>query len=471
VRRTALGLALLLVPVAAARAGGTQEAADARAPRPPSVVLLVADDLGWGDVGFHDSEIRTPYLDRLARSGVELERFYAHPLCSPSRAALLTGRYPIRYGLQGNVVRPWAEGGLDPGERTLAEALRERGYRTAIVGKWHLGHARPEYLPQQRGFEHQYGCYTGGVDYYSHRRGAALDWRRDGEVLVERGYATELIAAEAVRVVEGHDFEEPLFLYVPFTAPHTPRQAPARYGLSYGGLRGPRRAHAAMVSALDAAVGEVLRALDDRGALEQTLVWFLSDNGAGTAVAGNGELRGGKGEPYEGGVRVVALASWPGVLPAGARRSDPLHVVDLFPTLVRLAGGALDGGRPLDGVDVWATLLEGSAPAPRDLLLQVTAARGALLAGRHKLLAGYGDGGERTAELYDVVADPGESRDLAAELPERAAELAARLEQLRATAVPALEIPAEAPPGFELPTAWGPPEQPAPGDAGPAERR
>src|SRR3989440_7816456 len=186
----------------------------ADAPR-PHIVFLLADDLGWSDVGYHKSEIHTPNIDRLAASGAKLEQFYVLPVCSPTRAALMTGRYPMRHGLQTGVVRPWAQYGLPLEERTLPQALKEAGYTTAICGKWHLGHFKPEYLPTQRGFDHQYGHYNGALDYFTHLRDGGFDWHRDDKVSRDEGYSTHLIAKEAVRLIEAQKDGKPLFLYVP----------------------------------------------------------------------------------------------------------------------------------------------------------------------------------------------------------------------------------------------------------------
>ena len=238
----------------------------------PHIVVVLADDMGWADVGYHGSEIQTPNLDQLAMSGVRLEGFYAQPLCTPTRASLMTGRYPFRYGLQVGVIGPRADYGLPTEERLLPEALQEAGYRTAIVGKWNLGHARPEYLPTRRGFDHQYGILGPAADYWTHEsappggRRAGLDWRRDDRPIREQGYATELIAREAVRLIEEHPVSRPLFLYVAFTAPHFPLQAPEAFVERYGHIEDPRRRiYAAMVTAMDEAVGQIWDALEDRG--------------------------------------------------------------------------------------------------------------------------------------------------------------------------------------------------------------
>ena len=191
----------------------------------PHIVIIVADDLGWKDVGYHGSEIKTPHLDRLARAGVKLEQFYVQPVCSPTRSSLMTGRYPIRQGLQVGVILPWASYGLPLAERTLPQALKEVGYRTVMTGKWHLGLHERAYLPNQRGFDHHYGHYLGAIDYFTHERMGGLDWHRNGRTVREKGYTTNLISQEAVRCINDHDPRQPMLLYVPFNAPHGPPQS------------------------------------------------------------------------------------------------------------------------------------------------------------------------------------------------------------------------------------------------------
>src|SRR3954468_2487786 len=217
----------------------------------PNIVMILADDLGWADVGWHGNEIKTPHLDKLAAEGARLEQFYVQPVCSPTRAALMTGRYPMRHGLQVGVVRPWAQYGLPLDERTLPQALKEAGYETAICGKWHLGHFRREYLPTRRGFDHQYGHYNGALDYFTHVRDGGFDWHRDDRECRDEGYSTHLLAREAARLVDGHDPARPLFLYVPFNAVHAPHQVPASYTEPYSKLKGARRTYAGMVAAMD----------------------------------------------------------------------------------------------------------------------------------------------------------------------------------------------------------------------------
>src|SRR5688500_7338345 len=233
-----MNLSARLLPVLLALAAG----APAFGAEQPNVVFILADDLGREDCGFMGGkEIKTPHLDKLAAAGAKLDAFYVQPVCSPTRAAFLTGRYPMRHGLQVGVVRPWAQYGLPLDERTIAQALKEAGYRTAIVGKWHLGHFKPEYLPTRRGFDHQYGHYNGALDYFTHIRDEGFDWHRDDKVCRDEGYTTHLLAREAVRLINDHDGKKPLFLYHPSNAPHGPYQVPEKYTKPYLKLQGQRK--------------------------------------------------------------------------------------------------------------------------------------------------------------------------------------------------------------------------------------
>ncbi len=432
------------------------------APRPNFVVIL-ADDLGWGDVGYHGSEIRTPNLDRLAASGAKLEQFYVQQVCSPTRAALLTGRYPIRTGLQTGVVRPWSRYGLPLQERTLAQALRDAGYRTAIVGKWHLGHHERAYLPTRRGFDSQYGHYNGAIDYFTHLRDGGLDWHRNVRALRVEGYSTELIGAEAVRLIEAHDRARPLFLYLAFNAPHAPLQAPPEYVARFEGITDRRRrTFAARVSCMDEQVGRVAAALEKRGMARDTLMTFSSDNGGPTGqAANNGPLRARKATLYEGGVRVPAWAIWPERLKAGTVVNEPLHVADWYPTLLRLARASLQQRLPLDGRDIWPTLADGKPSPHREILINAEADRGALRSGNWKLVVTgrlpRGErNGPRAVELFDLESDPGETENLAERQPERTRKLLARLQAYVREAVPAKSgNQGGYPSGFKIPAVWG----------------
>jgi len=240
-KRMLINVVVFAIALLGAVAG---KAAAGNAPQKPNIVFLLADDLGSHDVSWRGSDIQTPHLDKLALAGARLDQFYVQPVCSPTRAALVTGRYPFRHGLQVGVVRPWAQYGLPLDERTLPQALTEAGYETAITGKWHLGHFRPEYLPTRRGFQHQYGHYNGALDYFTHIRDGGFDWHRDDRENHDEGYSTHLIAREAVRRIHERDKARPLFLYVPFNAVHAPHQVPDRYTEPYASIKGTRRTYA-----------------------------------------------------------------------------------------------------------------------------------------------------------------------------------------------------------------------------------
>lgn len=471
-----LSAALLLVPVA--------RGSESPPPPRPHIVFFLADDLGWTDVGWHGSEIQTPHLDQLAAAGARLEQFYVQPVCSPTRAALLTGRYPMRHGLQVGVVRPWARYGLPLEERTLPAALREVGYTTAICGKWHLGHFRPEYLPTRRGFTLQYGHYNGALDYFTHQRDGGHDWHRNDRENHDQGYTTVLLGDEAVRIVQQHDMSQPLFLYVPFNAPHTPLQALDEQLQHYAQIADvQRRTYCAMVHCLDEQVGRVAAAVAQRGQTDRTLFLFSSDNGGPVKQgATNGQLRGSKGTLYEGGVRVPALATWTGQIPPGTIVDEPLHMVDWYPTLLRLAGASLEQDTPLDGRDAWPTITQGR-PSPHDaILLNTTPTNGAIRSGAWKLVL-HGSAaadpdaagpqkkskaksqnapGAEAVELFHLADDPNETHNLAASRPDKVQELRARLAAFARQAVPPKSAPQ--PKDYRAPRVWGQAATPRGGD-------
>ncbi|HQR77587.1 MAG TPA: arylsulfatase [Burkholderiaceae bacterium] len=412
----------------------------------PNIVYIVADDLGWKDVGFRGSDIRTPNIDALARGGVRLEGFYAQPFCTPTRAALMTGRYPFRYGLQTAVIPSAHTYGLALDEWLLPQALKDAGYDTAIVGKWHLGHADRRYWPRQRGFDHQYGPLIGEIDYFTHEQHGVLDLYRNNQPVREQGYSTTLLGDDAVRLIERHDPARPLFLYLAFNAPHTPYQAPEADLQRYSAIADPsRRAYAAMVTAMDTEIGRVVAALDARGMRGNTLIVFQSDNGGthNPMFAGegdmskvkipvdNGPLREGKGSLYEGGTRVVALANWPGHIPAGTTVDGLIHVVDMYPTLSQLAGASSAKAKPLDGVDVWRTISAGQ-PSPRsEIVYNVEPFRAGVRQGSWKLV--WRTPLPESVELFDLASDPYEKNNVAAKYPERVAQLQKRADALAST--------------------------------------
>lgn len=456
-------LLLGLMSLAGCFVGGVSDAGAQDSPR-PHIVHIISDDQGWRDVGFHGSpDIRTPNLDRLAAAGAKLEQFYVTPLCTPTRAALLTGRYPFRYGLQSFVLPASGTYGLPTDERLLPQTLKEAGYRTAILGKWHVGHADPKFWPLQRGFDQQYGYLTSEIDYFKHEVMGVPDWWRNGEAVREEGYSTTLLGDEAVRLIRGHDPARPLYLYLAFNAPHTPYQAPREYLDRYAGVADPtRRTYAAMITAMDDQIGRVVAALDEAKLRDRTLILFHSDNGglrnpkiAGQTpakpVADNGPFRGGKGSLYEGGSRVVALANWPGHIEAGATVDGLIHAVDLYPTFVTLAGGRLDQGKPLDGMDVWATISRGE-PSPRtEVVYNVEPSTAAIRQGNWKLV--WRVSLPAAAELFNLADDPHETTDLAAKHPDKVAALQGRVVKLAAEMAPPLFMPEAIEATLKLPPA------------------
>lgn len=438
---------------------------------PPNIVHIIADDLGWGDVGFHGSEIPTPHLDRLADESVVLDRFYVTPICSPTRAGALTGRYPWRFGIWGGVCSPIARHGLPPSETTVPEVLARAGYQhRALLGKWHLGLASDIFHPLEHGFTTFYGHYNGAIDYFSRERFGQLDWHRDREPVHEEGYSTDLLGREAVRFI--HETDGPFYLLVSFNAPHSPLQAKdddlAAVGFDPAGSRAPntdagiakrekdpdygeagkgnseRQTFTAMTRAMDRNIGRLVEALETSGKAENTLLVFHSDNGADPRHGGSNEpLRGTKFTTWEGGTRVVALLRWPAKIEGGRSFTEPAAYIDLLPTFAAAAG--IETPENLDGIDLLPLLTDESELQDRVVLLGKDAA----ISGRWKL---------KGKELFDVVADPGETGDLADQYPDSALRLRQALDDFPAMQGPQfkskLPKPAQWPPReWMLPTA------------------
>lgn len=352
----------------------------------PNIIIMVADDLGWNDVGFHGGDIDTPSLDKIAAEGVVLDRFYTTPICSPTRAALMTGRDPMRLGLAYSVILPWDNNGVHPDEHFMPSSFLQAGYQTAMVGKWHLGHAQQTYHPNQRGFENFYGHLHTEVGFYPpFANSGGRDFQRNGKTIDDNGYETFLLADEVSRYIKARNKEKPFFIYMPFLAPHTPLDAPQELQDKYKDINtelAPARSkhtdntrrlaklakrpsarpmYAAVVDGMDQAIGRVLQTLEDEGLSESTLVFFMSDNGgAAYSVGGadNAPLRGGKGETFEGGIRVIAAMRWPGTLKAGTKMDSMMTVMDVFPTLAQAAQVTTQNTRKLDGRNLWPAIAE-----------------------------------------------------------------------------------------------------------------
>ena len=377
---------------------------------PPNIVFILVDDLGWGDVGYLGSEIATPNIDSLASRGVKLERAYAFPVCSPTRAALLTGRNPLKFGVDGPMEN---DAMLPESLKLLPEYLKGAGYRTWMVGKWHLGMGAVKAMPHSRGFDYFYGHLGGFIDFYTHVYFGGLDWQRNGKSVHEEGYSTDLLTADAVRLLSEYDGEEPFFLYLSYNSPHTPLQYPPSVKKNYAEIASTdRQVYAQMTTDVDAAIGRVLETLDERSLTGNTLVVFMSDNGGNLqAGARNADLREGKASALEGGIRVPAIAVWPGELSAGSASAHPVFAQDWTPTLLDVVGESYQPDS-FEGRSAWPALRDGAATEERPPVVVGARAARAAYKWPYKLVrktAGGSDGDQ----LFDVVTDPVEANDIA----------------------------------------------------------
>ena len=459
----------------------------------PNVVIFLADDLGWADVGYHDEDvIRTPSIDRLAREGAQLDRFYATPICSPTRAALMTARDPIRLGVAYATVLPWSNNGIHPDERFMPESFRDAGYQTAMVGKWHLGHAQQTYHPNERGFEHFYGHLHTEVGYFPpFANQGGKDFQVNGKSIDDEGYETFLLADEASRWIRERDKKKPFFLYIPFIAPHTPLDAPddlkARYAEMEDDRKPTRSGHsdntrrigklsgrpsarpmyAAVVDAMDQAIGRVLATLDAEDLAEDTIVLFFSDNGGAAYASGGADnvpLRGGKGNTFEGGIRVVSVMRWPGVIEPGSKVESIISVMDVFPSLAAAASVPIEGALKLDGRNMWPAIAKNKKVEREDLLFfaSETPIRGSFsltaFNDEWKLVQQVRQGllsADVTNYLFRIDDDPNEYNNLAAEHPDIVGEMAEAIHEWRTLyPVSGIRSTLTPPPGWRAPRDW-----------------
>jgi arylsulfatase A-like enzyme len=418
--------------------------APAAAPPRPNVVLILADDLGYGDVGsFGCTDIRTPNIDSIGRQGIRFLQCYANaPECTPTRTALLTGRYQQRVGGMecaigiGDVGRydesEWlqkrGELGLPVSETCLARVLKQQGYDTACMGKWHLGYPE-KFWPNRHGFDEFFGILGGSVDYFSHKEPDGVPrLYRNAKKVDRAGYMTDLIAEEANAWLKRRSSAKPFFLYVPFTAPHLPSQGPEDRNIPPDANtwnKGDRATYIKMVERLDDRVGSILAQLDRMGAAGNTLLIFVSDNG-GTAIGRNSPLRGNKSQVWEGGIREPCAIRWPGVVAPGRITAQPIITMDFFPTILSAAGIAPPPDRELDGVDLVSFLSGKQAPFSRTLFWRYkrgTNIRKAVRDGDMKLVS---DNGKE--ELHNLAEDEGERRDLLPQAEAVAGKLREKLE-------------------------------------------
>ena len=421
-----VALAALLLPLALS-------AADRNGSLSPNVVFILADDLGYGDLGVHGSKsILTPHIDALAKGGVRFTDAYVTAAsCSPSRAGLMTGRYQERFGFEfntsGAAITHRLGRGLDPAEITMATVLQKGGYVTGMAGKWHLG-TRPRFHPLKRGFDEFYGFLAGAHSYFQPKtkEPAYSSVMRDRAPLSEPAYLTDAIAREAVAFIRRNK-RKPFFSYVSFNAVHTPLQASRKYLDRFPKVDDPKRkAYYAMTSALDDAVGAIVKALEDEGLAKNTLVVFLNDNGGPvyTKVQSNGLLRLGKLFLFEGGIRVPMILHWPGVLKPGTVYHEPVSSLDVFPTVCSAAGVDLPKKLKLDGVDLLPFLKGDKKSVPHDVLFWSNGPNKAVRMGSWKLVKA-GD----HAWLFDLKNDLGEKTNLAKKKPEVLRKLEKALEK------------------------------------------
>ncbi|XP_071954759.1 arylsulfatase J-like [Antedon mediterranea] len=352
----------------------------------PHIILFIADDYGYSDIGYHGSHIRTPHMDRLALSGVRLNNYYVQPICSPTRAQLMTGKYSIHLGLQHSYIRPAQPNCLPYGEVTLGEKLQRLGYRTNLVGKWHLGFHKKHCWPTRRGFHHFFGFLTGAEDFYTHesdylfpgkrKMWKGFDLRENDKNIAwdyQGEYSTHLFTKKAQKIIKKHDKSKPLFLVVSYQAVHGPLQVPKEYLQPYRYIKNEkRRIYAGMVTCMDEAVGNITKTLKHTGILENSVIAFTTDNGGRPHLGGyNWPLRGGKGSLWDGGLRGLGFVHSP-LLPTKVRGSvvkKLMHVSDWFPTLVEGVAQGSVGKLKLDGYNMWPILSGETKTSPRKEIL------------------------------------------------------------------------------------------------------
>ena len=416
---------------------------------PPNVILIVVDDMGWKDVSYHGSEIQTPTIDKLAAAGVELNRFYVHPSCSPTRSSLMTGKAALRLGFLNPIGKNNVKG-LPLSEKIMPQYFKEKGYQTNLVGKWHLGRFKKEYWPNNRGFDHFYGYLTGGIGHYNHLHGGGLDWQRNGKSIREDGYSTHLLTAEAIKVINKKDPTQPLFLELCYAAPHLPNEAPESAIAAYKHIADTsRQVHAAMVSEVDKGIQKIYETLEQQDLLDNTIIWFMSDNGGlnlegspteirdpimkmteiwgrplpitfldffrdnfENGAADNSPFKGGKMTVYEGGVRVPSFIYAPKLLKQQIIDSR-ITVNDVLPTLVAAAGIETFDTANMDGSNQWSFFKNQTTTITPNFITHAQFGE-AFYKDNWKLrLPNNG-----APELYQLDEDPTETQNIAAQNPD-----------------------------------------------------
>ena len=426
----------------------------------PNILIILADDLGWNDVSYHGSEIKTPNIDKLIASGVELDRFYVQPTCSPTRAELMTGKSAMRLG----ITRPISKNqklGLGLEEKILPQYLKELNYSTYLLGKWHLGSYIPDYFPTRRGFDYFYGYLTGGIGYWDHIHGGGHDWQRNEVGLRENGYVTQLIKNDTLKIIDNHDFTNPIFLNVNFGAPHIPNEAPKESVLKFSYIENEtRRLHAAMIHEMDNAIGEIIAALEEENELKNTIVMFASDNGGLTpdvklnpsflsipkkigvcdtknkfgikifqficenysGGSSNKPLPEGKMSVSEGGIRVPAVIWWPGKFEY-SKSENFITMMDVLPTILDLIN--YKNEIEVDGRSRVSALNDKDNPeSSKYVVTNIINDKYAVIEMPYKLITSA-DGDQ----LYNIIDDPSENLNIASENQEIVLELKNTLSQ------------------------------------------
>jgi len=443
----------------------------AKANNQPHIIYILVNDLGWRDVGFHGGRVPTPHIDALSKSGARLESFYTLPYSSSTRAALLTGRYPYRFGLQTKSILSWSTFGLPMDERLLPQALNIAGYRTAMLGSWLLGHAERSQLPTQRGFDYFYGNLSPVGDHLKKINTIGLtDWFEGEKQMTEFGSATDLLGNKSKALIEAHESSKPLFMMISFPSPGMPLQVPDRLNTKHSHIEDKAtQIYLAMITQVDEAVGKIIEALDKKQMRKNTIVIFHSDNGGAVkrkylsgdgdtdkTVSDNGPFRSGSGSLYEGGVRVPAIISWLGQIQPTIS-TERAHITDMYTTLLKIAGASLsknDQVKPIDGIDLSPALLENQLLPQRTLILNVNEFGGAVLKNNWKLI-NVSTLPSQT-ELYDIGNDPSEELNVARQHPEIVEELSATLLEASWEMAPSLYLDdLSKPSGYRTPMFWG----------------
>jgi len=491
-KKISIGITLIAIAAMAVPEKPLAQVVSGATEAQPNILVMVADDLGWADVGYHGGDIDTPSLDLLAEQGVQLNRFYTTPICSPTRAALMTGRDPIRLGVAYGVILPWDNIGVHPDEHFMPQSFQGAGYQTAMVGKWHLGHAQMTYHPNNRGFDHFYGHLHTEVGFYPpFANQGGKDFQLNGVSIDDDGYETYLLADEVSRYIRERDKNRPFFMYMPFIAPHTPLDAPQELQDKYKDIDtdlpparsrqtddtrrmatmmlqpSARPMYAAVVDAMDQAIGRVLQTLEEEGIADNTIVLFFSDNGGAAysyGGANNAPLRGGKGETFEGGIRVVSLLRWPAMLGSGQQFDQIMSVMDVFPTLAAAAGIEAGNTFELDGRNMWPAIAQGEAvPLEKPLMF----ASEIPIYGSFKFTA-FDESWKLVQEveqeqlsvtvtnyLFDILKDPNEYNNLASAYPEVVEQLSEAIHEWRALyPINGTRSELVPPPGWRAPRDW-----------------